>query len=262
MNRACRSLAVALLALMPAGRASAQTVWVQTRAMPAPEANQAAAADPEFIYAIDSAKIAKYDRATGQRVAVSTGEAKHLNSGFFWEGRLYCAHSNFPKLPEQSEIKVLDPATMQLTTAKDFGNYGGSLTWVVREGGHWWCNFARYKDDNAQTFLVKFDAEWRELDRWTYPPEVIRQIGRMSFSGGVWHDGSLLVTDHDHTVLYRLRVPAQGHVLEYVENQVAPFTGQGIAADPVTGGLIGIHRAKRLVLFAEIRSGQESRETK
>ena len=250
MNSPYRSLAVLLLVLLRAEMTGAETVWVESGSLAAPEAHQAAAADDRFVYAIASAQIAKYDRATGQRVAVSTGEAKHLNSGFFWEGRLYCAHSNFPKLPERSEIKVLDPVTMQLTTGKEFGNYGGSLTWVVREGAHWWCNFARYKDDNAQTFLVKFDAQWQELARWTYPPEVIREIGRASLSGGVWRDGSLLVTDHDHLVLYRLRVPAQGKVLDFVEKQAAPFAGQGIAHDPVTGGLLGIQRAKRMVIFA------------
>ncbi len=55
-----------------------------TRRMPAPEAHQAAAAEGKFVYAITSRAVAKYDRATGKRVAVSTGAAKHWNSGFFW----------------------------------------------------------------------------------------------------------------------------------------------------------------------------------
>ncbi|GIS59395.1 MAG: hypothetical protein CM1200mP2_16200 [Planctomycetaceae bacterium] len=54
--------------------------------------------------------MAKYDRTTGRRIATSTGQAKHLNSGFPWRGRLLCAHSNYPTTPEKSEIKVLDPA--------------------------------------------------------------------------------------------------------------------------------------------------------
>jgi hypothetical protein len=36
-----------------------------------------------------------------------------------------------------------------------------------------------------------------------------------------------------------------------MEKQSAPFSGQGIAFDPVTDGLIGIHRAKRKIVFAE-----------
>lgn len=223
----------------------------QTQAtLPAPEAHQAAAADDQFVYAIASKSIAKYDRATGQRIAVSQGEAKHLNSGLLLDGKLYCAHSNYPQLPEQSEIKVLDLQSMQLSTFKDFGNFGGSLTWVLREQNSWWCNFARYGSANSETFLVRFNDAWQEIGRWTYPPEVIRQIGTMSISGGVWHDGSLLTTDHDHPRLYQLKIPDSGSVLQYQATLPAPFAGQGIAVDSKTGGLIGINRAKRLILFA------------
>jgi hypothetical protein len=223
--------------------------WTIVKTLSAPEANQAAAADEKFIFAITNTKVAKYDRQTEKLIAVSAGEAKHLNSGFLWQGRLYCAHSNYPQTPERSEIKVLDIESMQLTTFKDFGNYGGSLTWAVRESDHWWCNFALYGDDNAETFLVKFDDEWREVGRWTYPSEVVSQIGKMSLSGGIWRSGSLLVTDHDHPALYELRLPEQGSVLKFVERHLAPFTGQGIATDPLTGGLVGIDRPKRQVVF-------------
>lgn len=230
-----------------------QVVWQQTRSLPAAEAHQAAAADEKFIYAIASEKIAKYDRTSGERSALSTGEAKHLNSGFFLDGLLYCAHSNYPRLPEQSEIRVLDPATMKLTIHKDFGNFGGSLTWAVKKekDSDWWCNFARYGTVNAETFLVRFDDQWKERGRWTYPPEVLRHIGTASISGGVWLGDELIVTDHDHQVLYRLKVPADGKVLGFIRREKAPFTGQGIAHDPVTKGLVGIDRAKKEVLFAE-----------
>lgn len=232
---------------------TAQTTWKQTGTLSAPEAGQAAAADDRFVYAINNTLVAKYDRQSGQRVAVSTGEAFHLNSGFFWQGKLYCAHSNYPKKPELSEIKVLDLATMKLTTFKNFGDFGGSLTWAVRQDGHWWCNFAHYGKDNAKTFLVQFDDQWRERGRWTYPAEVTRELGSYSLSGGLWRDGLLLTTDHDHRRLFALRLPKQGAVLEYVETQSAPFTGQGIAADPVTGGLVGIDRGNKRIIFAELR---------
>lgn len=223
--------------------------WTQTRVLEAPEAFQAAAADAKHVYAISSTEVAKYDRESGKRIAVSTGEAKHLNSGFFWEGRLFCAHSNYPQQPEQSEIKVLDLETMRLETYRDFGNFGGSLTWAVRHVDHWWCNFAHYGKDNGQTFLVKFDGKWQEQGRWTYPPELIRELGDFSLSGGIWLDGSLLVTDHDHPVLYRFQLPTEGQVLKFVDKQPAPFTGQGFAIDP-RGGLVGIQRAKRQIVFA------------
>ena len=232
------------------GEESNGLTWETQAVLSAPEAHQAAAADERFVYAIANKEIAKYDRSTGQRLALSSGAAQHLNSGFLSGGKLYCAHSNYPQTPERSEIKVLDVESMELTTFKDFGNFGGSLTWAVRYQDHWWCNFARYGSDNASTFLVQFDEQWREQGRWTYPAEVIRQIGQMSLSGGVWRAGSLLVTDHDHPVLYQLELPEQGTVLKFVQTQAAPFTGQGIALDPLTGGLVGINRAKRQIVFA------------
>lgn len=253
------ALALLGVALARPGEAADPTdagtaAWKQRNVLAAPEAVQAAAADGRFVYAISSTQVAKYDRQSGQRVAVSQGDAQHLNSGFFWKGRLYCAHSNYPKTPEQSQVKVLDVESMQLTTDHDFHDFGGSLTWVIRSsdqsGDHWWCNFAKYGDANQQTFLVKFDNDWRELARWTYPESIIRQLGRYSLSGGVWRGGELLVTGHDDPVLLRVALPEQGNVLIDKGKQPAPFTGQGIAVDPVTGGLIGINRNKLQVVFA------------
>jgi endonuclease/exonuclease/phosphatase family metal-dependent hydrolase len=223
--------------------------WKQTGTLPAPEAFQAAAADEKHIYAITSDRVARYDRLTRERVAVSTGAAEHLNSGFLWEGKLYCAHSNYPARPERSEIKVLDLDSMALATFKDFGNFGGSLTWAVRHDGHWWCNFARYGAENGQTFLVKFADDWREVGRWTYPPEVIGELGRNSISGGLWLEDHLLTTGHDDPVLFRLELPREGSVLRLVGKEAVSFTGQGFAVDPHTGGLVGIHRAKRQIVF-------------
>ncbi len=224
--------------------------WSPTATLTAPEANQAAAADEKFVYAITNTLVAKYDRLTGERVAVSTGEAKHLNSGFLWQGKLYCAHSNYPSTPERSEIKTLDLESMRLSTFKDFGSYGGSLTWVVNQDGNWWCNFARYGADNSRTFLVKFDADWHEKGRWTYPDAVIRKLGSYSLSGGLWRDNDLLVTGHDDPLFFRLHLLSQGTVLELIDTQAVPFTGQGFASDPHTGGLVGINRAKNQVVFA------------
>src|SRR5262245_45558382 len=102
-----------------------QATWKQTGALEAPEAVQAAAADERHVYAIANSIVARYDRQTGQRLAISSGEAFHLNSGFLWKGRLFCAHSNYPKKPERSEIKILDLVSMKLETFKDFGDSGG-----------------------------------------------------------------------------------------------------------------------------------------
>lgn len=242
-------LAYTALALVGA-RPWAEDGFAKTGELAAPEAVQAAAVDEKFVYAIANAVVAKYDRATGKKIATSSGEARHLNSGELWQGKLYCAHSNYPQQPESSQIKVLDPESMQLSTFKDFGDYGGSITWAVHRRGHWWCNFARYGDDNARTFLIEFDDAWQPLGRWTYPPEVTRLLGRYSLSGGVWRNGELLVTGHDDPVLFRMRLPREGQVLEFAGKLDIPFTGQGIALDPATSGLVGIHRGRRLVIFA------------
>lgn len=248
-------LLAALLGPVPVWAEPPSTwVWKQTATLPAPEANQAAAADDEYIYAITNKRIAKYERTTGRRVAVSTGEAHHLNSGFFWQGKLYSAHSNYPQKPERSEIKVLDTRTMQLATFKDFGQYGGSLTWAVRDEQFWWCHFALYgQGTNAQSFLVKFDLNWKEAARWLDPPDLMAAVNGSSLSGGVWHHGALLVTDHDNRFLYQLRLPADAGALRYVEKQPSPFPGQGIATDPRTGGLVGIDRKTKSVIFAVAR---------
>ena len=232
--------------------------WEQTAILSAAEAHQAAAADLDVVYAISSREVAKFARGSGKKLGVSQGPAQHLNSGFLWKSRLYCAHSNYPRIPEQSQIKVLDPESMQLTTFHDFGDYGGSLTWAVRYQGSWWCNFARYGDDNAQTFLVRFDDRWKPLGRWTYPAAVIRQLGKYSLSGGLWFQETLMVTDHDHGRIYRLRLPSRGNVLEFVDQQAAPFSGQGIAVDPLTGGLVGIHRARKHIVFAALSDSRLS----
>src|SRR5688572_21326583 len=107
-------------ASQPKSPVSENAAYVDVGSMVAPEANQAVAADAQFVYAIDNTVVAKYDRATGKRLAVSTGKAKHLNSGFLWENKLYCAHSNYPQKPEQSEILVLDPESIALTPFKKF----------------------------------------------------------------------------------------------------------------------------------------------
>lgn len=223
--------------------------WLLARTFPAAEAHQAAAADENFVYAITNTEVARYNRHTGKRVAVSNGEARHLNSGFLADGKLFCAHSNFPLVPEHSEIKVLNLTSMRLSTFKDFGDFGGSLTWAVRRGDHWWCNFARYGTENSNTFLVKFDVQWKEQKRWTYPAAVIDKLGQFSLSGGIWHDDELLVTGHDDPLFFRLRLPGQGTVLELIDTQSVLFTGQGFASDAKTGGLVGINRARRQVVF-------------
>jgi hypothetical protein len=131
---------------------------------------------------------------------------------------------------------------MQLTTFKDLGDRGGSLTWAVHHEGHWWCNFAQYTDEKGKTFLAKLDTNWVEQARWSYPDQVLKRLGRDSISGGVWRGNELLVTGHHDPVLFRLTLPDAGNELAYVGEYQVPFSGQGIALDPKSGGMVGIIR--------------------
>lgn len=81
---------MSLLHILLITLAADPTTWTTIRELPAPEAHQAAAADEHSFYAITNKSIAKYDRETGLCTAISTGPAEHLNSGFLWEGKLYC----------------------------------------------------------------------------------------------------------------------------------------------------------------------------
>ncbi|MBA4019368.1 MAG: endonuclease [Pirellula sp.] len=249
-NQPCR-IAFILLSVASSVIGAELREWRTTEEFAAPEAKQAAAADERFVYVVTNDRVAKYDRITKKLLVRSTGEAKHLNSAFIADGRIYLAHSNFPTKPERSEIFSLDVESMKLETFHDFANFGGSLTWCVRRGDEWWCNFALYGSDNRRTFLVRFDHTWKETGRWTYPAQVLDRIGGASISGGIWHEDSLLVSDHDHKRLYRVRLPTASEVLEFVAEEPAPLTGQGFAADLKTGGLVGIDRARKHVVLMQ-----------
>lgn len=224
--------------------------WKATGELKSEHAAQAAAATDTHVFAVSSTTVAVYDRATGKLLATGEGKAEHLNSAFVWNGKVYCAHSNYPKTPETSEIRVYDPATNKLTVFHEFKNPPGSLVWNVHDGKHWWCCFARYQKDNAKTVLIRYADGFKEEARWTFPAKVIDDWDGMSASGGVWDGDTLLVSHHHYKVLYRLRVPKGGKELEFVEALACPFPGQGIAADPKTGGLVGIDRGAKKVVFA------------
>ena len=226
--------------------------YKQQSFIPSIHAVQAAAADEQFAYAISNNKVAQYDRKTSELKKLSTGDAEHLNSGWIWKGKIYCAHSNFPKLPEKSHLRVYGPDTGKLTIHHSFTKSLGSLTWAIRdpENKFWWCCFAYYQKDNSKTYLAKMDDEFKELQRWSFPEKVVKDWDNASASCGIWDGNTLLVTHHHFRVLYRLKVPKEGGVLEFVAALSSPFPGQGIAYDPVTQGLVGIHRPDKKILFA------------
>ena len=235
-----------------AGCRGQETAYVEKSALSSAHATQAAAADERFVYVVSNKRIAKLDRATGSELALSEGKASHLNNAIILGGKIYSAHSNFPLKPDQSDIRVLDPETMKLEVFHRFENPPGSLTWVLKRGSDWWCHFAGYGTEKAKSCLVRFDAGWKETGRWAYPAELMKEWGAMSLSGGVWLGETLLATGHDKKVIYRLTVPPPGAAVEWIGVMASPFPGQGIAADPKTGGLVGIDRKRKVVIFAEM----------
>ena len=227
--------------------------WTTTRLLASPHATQAAAADEESVYVVSSTHVARYDRRTGRLVTTATCPGTtHLNSGFLHAGRLYCAHSNYPHEPPESDIRVFDPAAGSLAVCHVFRDPPGSLVWCATRGDTWWCCFAHYRDANARTVVCEYAAGGfdRELRRFTFPGPVVADWDGMSASGGIWDGDTLLASHHHFPVLYRLALPAAGTELVLVEALACPFPGQGFAADPATGGLVGIDRGQRRVVFA------------
>lgn len=244
-------LLAAILALAPA--------QVISR-LPAPEANQGVAVDRRAIYAVDNTRIARYDRATGARLASFQGDpAKfaHMNSCAVIGADLVCAASNYPATPMQSQVEVFDPATLAHKRSVPLGRQPGSLTFVDRRDGAWWAGFANYDGrggepgrDHRFTTLVRFDDRWRPTGQWTFPPEVLARFAPRSASGGAFGpDGRLYVTGHDLPELYVLDVPAGGGVLKLVATIAIPVEGQAIAFDrSAEGVMFGIRRAHREVV--------------
>lgn len=208
-----------------------------------PEARQAPAVDGNFIYAIDNQRIGKYDRRTGEKVAEwvqsKGGQILHLNSGIVLDGILYAAHSNYPEIPMLSSVEMFDSETLAHVGSHSFGFQPGSATWVDRRDGFWWVGFANYDGQGGApgrppsfTRVVKYDREWREVESFAFPAEVVERFGTRSNSGASWGpDGLLYATGHDHADLYVLRIPESGSVLELVETLTVPAEGQGIAWD-------------------------------
>lgn len=255
---------------------SAPSSCRELRRFDAPEATQAVAVDEAHFYAIGNRVIAKYDKQSGRRVIrwTASGELslRHLNSGVVRDGRLYCAHSNFPQYPEASSIEIWDGDSLEHIGNHSLGIYEGSLTWIDWHEGAWWAVFAHYTEkvngnphahDARWTSLVQFDRKWRRTAGWTFPPQVIERFQPHSCSGGSWgDDGLLYVTGHDRGELYRLAIPQAGATLALIDTIAVPFTGQGFAFDPShRGALYGIDRPKKQVVVVEFDAANSQHRT-
>lgn len=265
-------LALGLAALLAGSPAKAQPAPVpapspapsltasEVQRWSAPEASQGVAADGRYFYAIANSKIAKYERATGRKVAEWTGERArypHLNACSIVGKELVCAGSNFPATPMSSSVEIFDPRRMVHLRTVSLGQQIGSLTWVDRRDGAWWAGFANYDGRGGElgrgheyTQLVKFDDQWRRMESWSFPASVLDRFAPASASGGVWgEDGQLYVTGHDRPEVYVLRLPDGGATLDHLATIAVPIEGQAIAFDHGARPLLfGVSRGKREVV--------------
>ncbi len=238
---------------------SAQPSLAPTAEFVVPEAGQGVAVDARFFYAIDNTTIAKYEKKTGtlvkRWVQEKSGPLVHLDGAVVRQGKLYAAHSNYPRWPMTSSLEIWDAATLEHIGSHSFGINWGSLTWVDFHDGFWWMVFANYDQPygpdrtpyghKAATQLIKFTPEFRMIEAWVLPKAVLDKFGLMSNSGGSWGpDGFLYLTGHDLGELYKMRLPTAGSVLELVATIPMDVRGQGIAWDRSDPGVIyGVVRA-------------------
>ena len=239
---------------------------------PAPEARQGVAVDQAHFYAIDNRTIGKYDKRTGELVArfesPEDGEIIHLDSGVVIEGKLYCAHSNYPDWPMTSSVEIFDAETLEHIDSHSFGINWGSLTWLDFHDGYWWAGFANYNrvfgesplayGNKHRTMVVKLDQDFGFLEGWVLPDEMLERFDDMSNSGGSWGpDGRLYLTGHDLAEVYAVELPKAGSILKWADSYEAPITGQGIAWDRGEAGwLYGINREERQVLRFQLEPAE------
>ncbi len=249
--------------------------YEELRRLPAEEARQGVACDGDHVYAINNYEIGRYRLSDGQRVGRWAGEAGgpiiHLNAGIVRDGRLICAHSNFPGVPMQSSIEIWDTETMEHVGSRSLGRTDGSLTWIDRRNNRWIACFVHYGRRGGEpgrgpewTHLVEFDDEGRRLGGWTFPAELIARVGERGYSisgGAIGPGGYLYVTGHDHPELYVLEFPRQGTALRWVTTLSVAGEGQAFGWDPRDPGILYmLARGSREIIVGRVQwPGQQAR---
>ncbi len=225
------------------------------------DADQGVAVDADFVYVIDNTTVAKHAKDSGELLErwESTPDRPliHMNSGSIHDGRLYCAHSNYPGVPMTSSIEVFETDPLRHVESHSLGIGFGSLTWFERHDGRWWACFAHYDGkggeagkDHRWTILVEYDDALRPGQSWTFPPAVLERMKPHSCSGGAWGpDGLLYTAGHDRPELYALRLPQSGSALQLVRTISFPTEGQAFCFDRSGTGLIyGLIRSENRVI--------------
>lgn len=238
---------------------NAQPKYKEVKRFRAHHAVQGVAVDKKYVYAIQNNHISKFTQ-DGDSITTwhepNKEKIRHLNSGIVIGHKLYCAHSNYPKVPMASSIEVFDTRTLQPIESISLGRNIGSCTWIVPGRGCWYVFFAHYDKsggepgkDASWAQLVKFDKKWRRQQAWILPKALIEEARPNSLSGGILIDGVFYCTGHGNGKCYMLKLPRYGMTLDWVGTATIPFDGQGIACDR-QGNLWGIIRKDRQVLKA------------
>ena len=244
--------------------------YEEMRRIPAAEAKQGVATDGTYFYAIDNRAIGKYRLDTGEKVASwqgsKDGPLTHLNAGIVLDGKLYCAHSNFPQTPTVSSVEIWDTATMKHVGCHSFGHFVGSLTWVDRKDGCWYACFAQYAKAGADagkdpsfTEVLKFDDQWRRLEGWIFPAALVTKFAGMSSSGGGFGpEGTLFVSGHDARELYTIAFPEAGSELVWTGTVAVSPAGQAFSwklSEKGPSEHLGIDRKTREIVVGRVKRG-------
>ncbi len=235
-----------ILALPLAAETTAGWAYQELKRMPAPEARQGVVADGEYFYAISNHALGKYRKSNGEQVehweCPEGDPLTHLNAGILRKGRLYCAHSNYPGVPNLSSVEIWDARTLKHVESHSFGRADGSFTWLDRRGDRWIACFVHYGKKGGEpgkgpewTRIVEYDDDWRETGSWSLPADLIAAIGNRGYScsgGALGPGGYLYVTGHDNPALYVLQFPTAGPALKWIATIDVPAEGQAFAWDP------------------------------
>lgn len=261
------SLLLSLFTILLSYTLNSQTIAVRfetVQTYTTNEARQGVAVDSDYFYAINTQSIGKYNKKTSEFVAEwkdTSNQIIHFDSGVIVDDLLYCAHSNYPGIPMTSSIEIFDKNRLVHIGSHSFGIKYGSCTWADYYDNYWWVCFANYDKfenlihkNNYWTVLVKFDTNWKEVESWTFPKQVLDEFKPMSCSGGSWGpDGNLSVTGHDSTKIYVLKLPQIGSVLELAHTYSVDFPGQGIAWDKFEKDyLYGINKKENQVIKVKL----------
>ena len=236
------------------------------RVYEAAEASQGVAADARHFYAVDNTTLAKYEIASGRRVAAwqgpRNGLIRHMNSCLADRGRLRCANSNYSLTPMGSSVEAFDAKALRHVESHSLGMLDeGSLTWFDRYRGGWIAGFAHYDGTGGVPFkdhrfssVVIYDAEWRRTGGWLLPATVLERMAPYAASGGaIGPDGWLYLLGHDRPEMYVVARPPMGPTLIHVATIALEAEGQAFSwAQDGSRTVFTIDRRKRLVRTIEI----------